>query len=235
MSNPVAPPPADDGYPPPNDGYAGAPAPGQPYGAPPAPGQPYYGALPPAGQSYGAPSGGQSYGAPPGGQSYGAPPGGQSYGAPPAAGQPYGGPPEAGQPYGGQVPQGFGGPAALPVEPRKKSFAGKLLLRILASLVVIVIIMVARTFLFGDKATDAAVGDCIASSADVRIDEETEADAKVVDCSSGEAAFTVVGRVEGESDIKSKSCEKFFKENEEYYVYGSVANGGYLLCLAPRS
>lgn len=184
MSNPVAPPPADDGYPPPNDGFGGAPAPGHPYGVPPAAGQPY-GAPPP-----------------------------QPYGAPPAPGQPYGAP---------------------PVEPRKKSLAGKLLLRILASVVVIVVILVVRTFVFGDKATDAAVGDCIASSADVRVDEETEADAKVVDCSSSEAAFTVVGRVEGESDIKSKSCEKFFQENEEYYVYGSVANGGYLLCLTPRS
>ncbi|GAA3336824.1 hypothetical protein GCM10020358_10830 [Amorphoplanes nipponensis] len=178
---------------------------------------------------------------PPANQGFGsAPAPGQPYGAPPAEGQPYGAPPVAGQPgpgqpYGDPAQQGFGSPAAFPPEPKKKSAVGRLVLRIVGAIVVFVIVLVVKDAFFGDKAKDAAVGDCVASSEDVKVDEETEANAKVVDCGSADAAFTVVGRVEGESDTKSKSCEKFFKENEEYYVYSSTAGKGYLLCLRPKA
>jgi hypothetical protein len=219
VSNPVAPPPAGDGFPPPaNQGFGNAPA-GEPHGAPA--GQPY-GAPPPANQGFGNAPAGQPYGAP----------AGQPYGAPPADGQ---GQPVPGQPYGDQAQQGFGGPAAFPAEPKKKSAVGRVILRIVGALVVFVIILVVKDSLFGDKAKDAAVGDCVASSEDVKANEETEAKAKVVDCGSADAAFTVVGRVEGESDTKSKSCQKYFKENEEYYVYASKAGKGYLLCLRPKA
>jgi hypothetical protein len=160
---------------------------------------------------------------PHGGQPYGTPP-------PPYGSQPYGAPPPPAPPYGAPPPEQYG---ALPPEPKRRRRGGRLALRLLASLVVIVVILVGRNFVFGDRAEDAAVGDCIASSADVKIDEETEARAEVVDCDSAEAAFTVVGRIEGESSTKSTSCEKYFKDNEEYYVYGSV-RGNYLLCLSPR-
>ena len=183
---------------------------------------------PPANQGFGsAPAPGQPYGAPP------AP--GQPYGAPPAGGQPVPGQPAPGQPYGDPAQQGFGDPAAFPPEPKKKSAVGRVLLRIAGAVVVFVIILVARDAFFGDKAKDAVVGDCVASSEDVKVDEETEANAKVVDCGSADAAFTVVGRVDGESNTSSKSCEKFFKENEEYFVYGSTAGKGYLLCLRPKA
>jgi len=168
------------------------------------------------------------------------PPANQGFGSNPAPGQPYGAPPAdgrpgPGQPGGDQAQEGFGGPAGFPAEPKKKSAVGRIVLRILGAIAAFVIVVVVKDAFFGDKAKDAAVGDCVASSADVKADEETEANAKVVDCSSADAAFTVVGRVEGESDTKSKSCEKFFKENEEYYVYGSTAGGGYLLCLRPKA
>jgi hypothetical protein len=178
---------------------------------------------------------------PPANQGFGsAPAPGQPYGAPPAEGQPYGalpadGQPVPGQPYGDQAQQGFGGPAAFPAEPKKKSAVGRILLRILGAVVAFVIVLVVKDAFFGDKAKDAAVGDCVASSEDVKANEETEANAKVVKCDSADAAFTVVGRVEGESNTQSKSCEKFFKENEEYYVYGSTAGKGYLLCLRPKA
>jgi hypothetical protein len=177
---------------------------------------------------------------PPANQGFGsAPAPGQPYGAPPAGGQPYGAPPadgqHPGQPGGDPAQQGFGGPAAFPPEPKKKSAVGRVILRIVGAIVVFVIVLVVKDQFLGDKAKDAAVGDCVASSKDVKVDEETDANAKVVDCASADAAFTVVGRVEGETDTKSKSCEKFFKENEEYYVYGSDAGGGYLLCLRPKA
>jgi hypothetical protein len=184
---------------------------------------------PPANQGFGdAPAPGQ--------QPYGAPPvdgqGQQPYGAPPIDGQ---GQPVPGQAYGDPAQQGFGSPAGFPAEPKKKSAVGRVILRIVGAIVVFVIVLVVKDAIFGDKAKDAAVGDCVASSEDVKVDEETEANAKVVDCGSADAAFTVVGRVEGETNTKSKSCEKFFNENEEYYVYGSTAGGGYLLCLRPKA
>ncbi len=165
------------------------------------------------------------------------PPANQGFGDAPQPGQPYGadGQHLPGQPGGDPAQQGFGGPAAFPAEPKKKNAVGKVVLRIVGAIVVAVLVFVVKDAFFGDKAKNAAVGDCVASSEDVQVDQETEANAKVVDCSSGDAAFTVVGRVEGESNTQSKSCEKFFKENEEYYVYGSTAGKGYLLCLRPKA
>jgi len=163
------------------------------------------------------------------------PPANQGFGSAPTPGQPYGAPPVDGQPAGDPAQQGFGGPAAFPPEPKKKSAVGRVILRIVGAIVVGIIIFVVKDQFLGDKAKDAAVGDCVASSKDVKVDEETDARAEVVDCASADAAFTVVGRVDGETDTKSKSCEKFFKENEEYYVYGSDAGGGYLLCLRPKA
>jgi len=175
---------------------------------------------PPANQGFGnAPTPGQPYGAQPG----------QPYGAQPGDGQPYGAPPAGGDP----AQQGFGSPAAFPPEPKKKSVVGRTILRVVGAIVVFVVILVVKDQFFGDKAKNAAVGDCIASSEEVKTDEETEAQAKVVECGSKDAAFTVVGRVEGESSTSSKSCDKFFKENEQFAIYGSKAGGGYILCLRP--
>ena len=190
---------------------------------------------PPAGDGFPPPAN-QGFGSaptPPADQGFGDAPAGQPYGAPPVDGRPAPGQPVPGQPYGDQP--GAGGPAAFPAEPKKKSAVGRLVLRILGAVVVFVIILVVRDQFFGDKAKDAAVGDCIASSEQVKTDEETEANAKVVDCGSADAAFTVVGRVDGETSTASKSCEKFFKENEEYAIYSSTGGKGYLLCLRPKA
>ena len=127
---------------------------------------------------------------------------------------------------------GYPPPAA---PPKKKSAVGRILLRVGLALVVLIIGIVVKEAFFGDKAKDAAVGDCIAASKDVKVNEETNAEAKVVECSSSDAAFSVVGRVNGETNTKSKSCDKFFKEGDEFYVYSSEAKGGYLLCLKPKA
>jgi hypothetical protein len=148
-------------------------------------------------------------------------------------------PPPANQGFGaapaGQPQQGFGdAPPAFPAEPaKKKSAAGRIILRIVLALAVAVIGVVVKQTLFGDKAKDAAVGDCIAASK-VK-DEKTDPKAKVVDCTSTDAAYTVVARVNGETDVNSKSCDKYFKEGEQLAVYASDADGGYLLCLKPKS
>jgi hypothetical protein len=146
---------------------------------------------------------------------------------PSAAEQGFGAAPAPGQ-------QGIGdAPAAPPV--KKKSAVGRIVLRVGATLVALVIVLVVKDVFFGDKAKDAAIGDCIASSKKVTGTASTEAEAKVVDCGSGDAAFTVVGRIDGETDTNSKSCDKYFKENEEFFVYSSTASGGYLLCLKPKA
>ncbi len=157
------------------------------------------------------------------------PPAGDGF--PPPAHPGSGGAP-AGQGFGGApADQGFGGAPA----PRKKSVAGRVLLGVAGAAVVFVLAFLAREAFFGDRARDAAVGDCITSSEDVQVEQETAARAEVVACDSADAAYTVVGRVDGETDTKSKSCEKFFEQSEAYYVYGSTAGGGYLLCLRPKA
>lgn len=151
-------------------------------------------------------------------------------------------PPPANQGLGeaptGQPQQGFGdAPAAFPAEPKKKSAVGRIVLRIVLALVVAIIGLVVKEAFFGDKAKDAAVGDCIKSSKDVKADQDTDVQAEVVDCASADAAFTVVGRINGETGTDSKSCDKYFtKEGVNYAILSSKdTSGGYLLCLAPKS
>jgi hypothetical protein len=143
-------------------------------------------------------------------------------------------PPPAQQGPGSSAPSEGPG-AGSSTAPTKKSVAGRLLLRVGIAVVVLIVGLVVKDALFGDKAKDAAVGNCIASSKKVTGTDSTDAEAKVVDCGSGDAAFTVVGRVDGETDTDSKSCDKYFKEKEEFFVYSSTASGGYLLCLRPKA
>jgi hypothetical protein len=164
------------------------------------------------------------------------PPPASEGGFPPAANQGFGdAPAQPGYPPPAPPQQGIGDSPVVPEPPKKKSVAGRILLRIGLTVVVLIIGLVVKDTFFGDKAKDAAVGDCIASSKTVTGTDSTEAEAKVVACGSGDAAFTVVGRVNGETDTNSKSCDKYFKEKEEFYVYSSTASGGYLLCLRPKA
>jgi hypothetical protein len=135
--------------------------------------------------------------------------------------------------------QGLGDAPATPAppvfqHPLKKRTVGQTVLRIGIAVVVLIVGLVVRDAFFGDKAKDAAAGDCVASSKKVSGTDSTEAEAKVVDCGSADAAFTVVGRVDGVTDTNSTACDKYFKENEQFYVYSSTASGGYLLCLRPK-
>jgi hypothetical protein len=153
-------------------------------------------------------------------------------------------PPAANQGLGDAPAQPDSPPAALPVlpnspvvlePPKKKSVIGRAVLRVVVALVVLIVGLVIKDAFFGDKAKDAAAGDCVASSKKVSGTDTTDAEAKVVDCGSADAAFTVVGRVNGVTDTNSTACDKYFKENEQFYVYSSTASGGYLLCLRPKA
>ncbi len=234
MSNPVPPP---GGYPPPPaQGQPGYPSQGQP--SFPAQGQPGYPSQGQPGFPPGQPAQGgypqQPGGYPQPGQGGYAQPGQPVQGGYPQPGQPSFPPPPPGQPGG---PEAFG---QFPTEKKKRS--GRSLLVRIGSLIVLVIIGVAVKFglnsaINPDKAKQAKVGDCVAAQGKVPTQEgkTTSADAKVVDCNSTDAAYTVVGRVNGETDTNSKSCDKFFTdEKADYFVYSSTNGSGYLLCLQAK-
>jgi len=190
---------------------------------------------------------------PPPGGAYPPPPAQGQPGFPPAPGQPgfqgqaY--PPAPGQPgYQGQAyPPAPGQPGAdpgqfaqFPTEKPKKSAKA----RVLSILGVIVVVIIVGAIKFGigsalnkDEAKSAKVGDCVAAQGKVPTQEgkTSEADAKVVDCTSKDAAYTVVGRVNGETDTNSKSCDQYFTdEKADYFVYSSTSGDGYLLCLQAK-
>jgi hypothetical protein len=206
VSNPVPPPgQGQPGFPPPGQGQGGQP------GFPP-PGQPGQPGFPPPGQ--GQPGQGQP------GQG-GFPPPGQ--------------PGQAGFPPPGQP--GFQPAAQFPgAEQPKKGGFPKILLRIVGLIVVAAVIFFAKSYFTGDKAKAAKVGDCIEAPQDVKANETKQnVDAKVVDCTSKDAKYSVIGRVEGISDVNTKACDQYVKEGEEYFVYASSAGKGYVLCLKTKA
>jgi hypothetical protein len=88
-----------------------------------------------------------------------------------------------------------------------------------------------KSYLNRDQTADAKVGDCIATDTAVA-DTEKEADAKMATCGSADAAYSVVGRVENDSDTDSKACDRYFTEEKvEYAIVSSITGSGYLLCL----
>ncbi|MGK5680932.1 LppU/SCO3897 family protein [Actinoplanes sp. URMC 104] len=104
---------------------------------------------------------------------------------------------------------------------------------VVAVVVALAVWAVTALVLGGDAARDAKAGDCIASDEQVADEGTTETGANVVDCSSDDARFSVVARVDGESSTQSKACDKFFQQNEEFYVFANSAGKGYVLCLKP--
>ena len=144
-------------------------------------------------------------------------------------------------PGGAYPPPGQEQPGDLPaaaVRPAdEKRGISRLLLGIGAAVLVAIVVIVLRSTLFGasDEAQDAKAGDCIASDEQVKSEGTTQTGADIVDCGSPEARFTVVARVDGESSPQSKSCDKFFKEKEVFFIYGSATDDGYLLCLRPKA
>jgi hypothetical protein len=127
-----------------------------------------------------------------------------------------------------------GAPAEPPAPPAKRPHpAGRLALRIGLALIVGLGVFAIQSFLFGDKTRNAAVGDCVAT--DEAAPEPRRTEAEIVDCASGDARFTVAGRVDGEAAADSPACDRFFRPGEEFFVYASEASGGYLLCLKPKT
>ncbi|SCL19295.1 hypothetical protein GA0070624_1725 [Micromonospora rhizosphaerae] len=147
-------------------------------------------------------------------------------------------PPSA--PYPGQ-PE----PAVQAPPPAKKS-GGRKVLGIIGIIVAVIVIaglkFGLKSFLNQDETVEAKAGDCIAQLPEVADGEQKDVDgAKVVECTSTEAAFTVVGRVNDQTEAQAKSgdaCNQYFKEGEDGYVFSGPQRAGskyYLLCLTKKA
>ena len=164
----------------------------------------------------------------------------------PPADEGFGDKPDEG--FGNAPQQGSGDAPASPGEsgapaspgesdaPAKSSPVGKIILAVVVALAAILAVILAATGAFGgDKTKDAAIGDCLASSTEVAVDQQKDAQAEIVDCGASEAAYTVVGRIEGGTAANNAQCQKYFKEGERYFAYSSTGGDGYLLCLRARA
>ncbi|MFC7531454.1 hypothetical protein [Actinoplanes sp. GCM10030250] len=233
-------------YPPPHGGAPGYPQQGYPQGQPqqgyPQQGQPQQGypqGQPQQGQPQGYPQQGQQQGYPQPGypQQGDAQQGYQQAGGfpPPNAGGPGFPPPNAGAP--GFPPPNTGGDFQAPVQPeapKKKSWVKKALSIVITIVVVVLVKTFLGSLLSSDPTKDAKAGDCIAVKSEMK-DTASEVDAEVTECSSADAKYTVLGRVDGEKNVNSTACDAVFnaklKEGEEGFVIASVDGKGYLLCL----
>lgn len=133
-------------------------------------------------------------------------------------------------------------PAPVPEPPAKKNSPVKKIVSVLVVIVVAAVVKFGLGAVLGgeDKTAEAKVGDCLAALPEVAEGEEKEApNAKVVDCTSTEAAYNVVGRVENQTEEQarvSKDCDQYAAEGEEYAMFSAIPTGGtgYILCLKPK-
>lgn len=144
-------------------------------------------------------------------------------------------------PYGGSVPPQHGPQGDVSPPPPAEQFGakpvksgpgiGKRIASIGVALVIGLGIFGVKSWMNRDQTADAKVGDCINPGA-VAGGKEQAADAKMAKCGSADAAYSVVGRVENDTNTESKACDKYFTEEKvEYAVYASESGNGYLLCL----
>ncbi|SCF33789.1 hypothetical protein GA0070216_11073 [Micromonospora matsumotoense] len=141
-------------------------------------------------------------------------------------------------------------PAAAPEQPEKPKGGGaKKALGIIGAIVAFLVIAALKfgaasaigNFLNPDETAEAKAGDCIAELPEVTgTEEQSVSDAKVVKCTSTEAVYNVVGRVEDQTEAQAKTgkaCEQYIKEGDDGYVFYNIAPGGkgYLLCLTKKA
>jgi hypothetical protein len=124
-----------------------------------------------------------------------------------------------------------GEPAVAPPA-RRRSSAGRLVLHIGLAVFVGLGVFALKSVLFGDQTRHAQAGDCVATGDAAPARQRTEA--KIVDCGSADARFTVAGRVDGTTGTDGPVCDRFFQPEEQFWVYSSEASGGYVLCLRPN-
>ncbi|MDG4779240.1 hypothetical protein O7614_06220 [Micromonospora sp. WMMD961] len=133
-------------------------------------------------------------------------------------------------------------------KPEEKS-GGKKALGIIGAILAVVVIAGLKfgvasaigNYFNKDETADAKAGDCIAELPEVTGTKQEKVDgAKVVSCTSTDAAYTVVGRVNDQSEAQAQAgtaCDQYLKEGEEGYVFSSIEPGktGYVLCLTKKA
>ncbi|MFI6268261.1 LppU/SCO3897 family protein [Micromonospora zamorensis] len=180
--------------------------------------------------------------------------------AKPGTADPHAAKPEAADPQaatsGAADPQAATSDAAVPpatatatAEPEAKKSGTKKALGIVGAILAIVVVAGLKFGLVSaiggyfnkDETADAKAGDCIADLPEVTGTKQEKADgAKVVECTSTDAAYTVVGRVNDQSEAQAKAgtaCDSFFQNDEEGYIFSGIERGksGYVLCLTKKA
>ncbi|MET8119142.1 hypothetical protein [Micromonospora sp. NPDC005189] len=139
--------------------------------------------------------------------------------------------------------------APQPVEPEAKKSGAKKALGIVGAILAIVVVAGLKfgvasaigNYFNKDETAAAKAGDCIAELPEVTGTEQEEVDgAKVVECTSTDAAYNVVGRVDDQTEAQAKAdtaCNQYLKEDEEGYIFSSIEPGktGYVLCLTKKA
>ncbi|MEU1400310.1 hypothetical protein ABZ403_30145 [Micromonospora zamorensis] len=139
--------------------------------------------------------------------------------------------------------------ATATAEPEAKKSGGMKVLGIVGAILAIVVVAGLKFGLASaiggyfnkDETADAKAGDCIADLPEVTGTKQEKADgAKVVECTSTDAAYTVVGRVNDQSEAQAKAgtaCDQFFQNDEEGYIFSGIEPGksGYVLCLTKKA
>lgn len=139
--------------------------------------------------------------------------------------------------------------APQPVEPEAKKSGAKKALGIVGAILAIVVVAGLKfgvasaigNYFNKDETAAAKAGDCIAELPEITGTEQEKVDgAKVVECTSTDAAYNVVGRVNDQTEAQAQAdtaCNQYFKEGEEGYIFSSIEPGktGYVLCLTKKA
>jgi hypothetical protein len=123
-------------------------------------------------------------------------------------------------------------PAAKPKKPIRRGVLG--VVGVIVIVIIVGVIMLAVGGGNNDKAEKAKVGDCVAALGKVsdQAGKNSQTAAKVVNCTANDAAYKVIGRVNGQTNTESKACDQFFTDAKaDYFIYASTSGDGYLLCL----
>lgn len=139
-------------------------------------------------------------------------------------------PPTAGEAFG----------TAPAPEQKKKGGVAKIIGIVVTVVVVLCLsagfVLLKSTIFSSDATKKAQTGDCIGNLPQVGEGEDKQApDAKVVECTSTDAAYKVEGRLENKTEAEATSDEICSAYADALYVYRAIdqsSGKGYVLCLS---
>jgi hypothetical protein len=144
-----------------------------------------------------------------------------------------------GQGQFGPAPQGqFGAPPPgyPPAPPPKKKRAARVVVPIV-SVVVLGVIAVVVFIASKSSPSHAKVGDCLKGSAITSTTAQDAGDVKIVNCTSADAKYKVVGKVDNKTRTQFSSddtiCQPYVSAGATTALWGqSSGENGFVLCLA---